>query len=685
MGIFENFPYTNFHELNLDWILSTIQKLDSRIDEFVQTNVLTYADPIQWNITTQYAKNTVVVGPDGTAYMSIAPVPSNILLTNTDYWQPIFNYSETVTVLKTQIASADMEESSSAIVSVPLGGLFWRLNTLYRATKAISAGDGFVVGSNCELCTVEEAVKNVVAPASDIGRSGKNITDSAAETAKRTAKNIIDSAEGDYTESSNHKTVEAAQITEHTTANREIDVDGAHSLHVDGANTINIGGEHTETYGKTFGMGVSGTASYKFDDVVNADFSGKCILKFPNRNAFNLADVVTDLPVYTKNFLNVKDFGAKGDGITDDTTAIQSAITQAETIGGTVYVPAGSYLVSTLTISKGGVTLLGDGFSSVILTSSTANNILSINAQSPNQIGWRISNLHFATKVKRTDGYAIALIGTGENVAVDSCIFFRTGNTEATGSGILIKMPLVFVDNCNIEIKGDFTGICIDGGNDRWINSCWIRGDGTHGDGIKILASGGEWLSNIECVQFKFGFEAVSTNGTISWLNLNNVLCDTNSAQGIRFTKDGNAIQGITLAECWASTNGASANGIGFSITGVAGIQLIGCKALNNGAYGILLQNTTNAQVTGGYAEHNSLTSPNVQAGLILANVNGIVVNSFASGKRTTQESTQNYGISIGGDCDNFIVTACDFRNNKTGINNGAGTSDSRIVENNLV
>lgn len=250
MGIFENFPYTNFHELNLNWILSTIKKLDSEIDEFVQTNVLTYADPIQWNITTQYAKNTVVVGPDGTAYMSVAPVPTNTLLTNTDYWQPIFNYAETVTVLKKQIAAIDMGDSKSAITSVPLGGLFWQINTLYRAKKDIAAGDGFVIGTNCELCTVEEAIKNIISPASDIGRS---------------ARNIIDSASGDYKETSNHKTVEAVQITEHTTANREVDVDGASSVHVDGTSTVNIGGEHTEVYAKTFGQRVTGKRTVNID------------------------------------------------------------------------------------------------------------------------------------------------------------------------------------------------------------------------------------------------------------------------------------------------------------------------------------------------------------------------------------------------------------------------------------
>ncbi len=41
---------------------------------------------------------------------------------------------------------------------------------------------------------------------------------------------------------------------------------------------------------------------------------------------------------------NVKDYGAKGDGVTDDTAAIQRALN--ENIGGTTYLPEGTYLVS---------------------------------------------------------------------------------------------------------------------------------------------------------------------------------------------------------------------------------------------------------------------------------------------------------------------------------------------------
>lgn len=34
MGFFNNFPYTNFHEINLDWIISEIKKVPKRISEF---------------------------------------------------------------------------------------------------------------------------------------------------------------------------------------------------------------------------------------------------------------------------------------------------------------------------------------------------------------------------------------------------------------------------------------------------------------------------------------------------------------------------------------------------------------------------------------------------------------------------------------------------------------------------
>lgn len=58
--------------------------------------------------------------------------------------------------------------------------------------------------------------------------------------------------------------------------------------------------------------------------------------------------------------VSVKDFGAKGDGFTDDTYAIQSAINYVQDMGGgIVRVPVGVYLVGNVTI-YGDISLEGE-------------------------------------------------------------------------------------------------------------------------------------------------------------------------------------------------------------------------------------------------------------------------------------------------------------------------------------
>ena len=53
---------------------------------------------------------------------------------------------------------------------------------------------------------------------------------------------------------------------------------------------------------------------------------------------------------------NVRDFGAVGDGVANDTRAIQSAIDA----GGSVYFPAGTYRTGTLYLRSDGGLLLDD-------------------------------------------------------------------------------------------------------------------------------------------------------------------------------------------------------------------------------------------------------------------------------------------------------------------------------------
>jgi len=67
--------------------------------------------------------------------------------------------------------------------------------------------------------------------------------------------------------------------------------------------------------------------------------------------------------------INVLDFGATGNGITDDTTAIQSACDFARTNGRSVKVPAGKYLISSSIFVES--SFLGDGEKSTVFLLKT--------------------------------------------------------------------------------------------------------------------------------------------------------------------------------------------------------------------------------------------------------------------------------------------------------------------------
>src|SRR5882724_10858014 len=66
---------------------------------------------------------------------------------------------------------------------------------------------------------------------------------------------------------------------------------------------------------------------------------------------------------------NVRDFGAVGDGITDDRAAIQAAIDNAvsNNIGGILF-PAGTYRVSRVAVSGGGCSLDLNGVQDFMVT-----------------------------------------------------------------------------------------------------------------------------------------------------------------------------------------------------------------------------------------------------------------------------------------------------------------------------
>ena len=89
---YNKYPYTDFHELNLDWILKTVRNMEETLSTFTSLNKIKYADPLYWDITKSYEANTIVLdAASGIAYISLQAVPAGIYDTNTEYWGEVFN------------------------------------------------------------------------------------------------------------------------------------------------------------------------------------------------------------------------------------------------------------------------------------------------------------------------------------------------------------------------------------------------------------------------------------------------------------------------------------------------------------------------------------------------------------------------------------------------------------------
>jgi parallel beta-helix repeat protein len=98
------------------------------------------------------------------------------------------------------------------------------------------------------------------------------------------------------------------------------------------------------------------------------------------------ASVGCAVPPNSSLVVNVKDKGAKGDGKANDTAAIQSAISQVAGTGGTVLVPAGTYMIDALTSVKMGskmtLQLASGAVLQAITNSSTSYNVINVSGQS---------------------------------------------------------------------------------------------------------------------------------------------------------------------------------------------------------------------------------------------------------------------------------------------------------------
>lgn len=263
MGLFENFPYANFHELNLDWILHVLKELETEITNFVAINSVKYANPIIWDITSQYETNTVVLDSSGNAYLSVQPVPAGVSLDRTEYWTKIGNFSALWDSVRSAITPYDEQHSTTASVDHKAGDWVWLENDLLLITKNINAGDKYVEGSNCKKTNVHDLFVAL------------------GDTIANDVNTISSKLQGEITARENgDKALDEKIVAE---AQARAEADAALEAKI-GSGTIHV--------------------------------------------------------------INVRDFGAVGDAVHDDTTAFQEAIENFQTNKTPIYVPNGEYRIT---------------------------------------------------------------------------------------------------------------------------------------------------------------------------------------------------------------------------------------------------------------------------------------------------------------------------------------------------
>ena len=166
----------------------------------------------------------------------------------------------------------------------------------------------------------------------------------------------------------------------------------------------------------------------------------------------DVAGTIAKNGVTVTPWYNVRtDYGAAGNGSTDDTTAISNAIAAANSSGGIVYFPAGTYKISSAltSVTKAGVKLLGAGRENTVLASSSATaNVVTINATYTH-----VEGMTFRPSVYQTDGYAIVV-----NVA--SWAIIRDVIIEFHYNGILNQnSSSIYLEDTNIRYLAGARGV----------------------------------------------------------------------------------------------------------------------------------------------------------------------------------------------------------------------------------
>ncbi len=315
-----------------------------------------------------------------------------------------------------------------------------------------------------------------------------------------------------------------------------------------------------------------------------------------NKNALVLHDGATQggIQMARESVVNVLDYGAKGDGVTDDTNAIQNAVNNTP-FGGSVFFPHGTYKISSaITVNKP-MTLYG----------TNAGSIYNENGSYIKQI---TTTENAFTLVARTENYAFSQYGvvgvTFDNLQIlgnssGSRSVTAIGVDTSVNSGDFHIRECVFRD---VNIKWfqkayDLEGIA-------YLND-WFNGAVRDCDkGVVITRGGG---SDVGGQSRFFGLTATGNNGACVELNLDASSGDfaffgctlSESVYGIKCEEE--ALLGVYGCQFESNTSAGIYIEIAEANPNTEAPKAIhNCKFINNGN-DIHIDKTTTAFAGGGF------------------------------------------------------------------------------------
>lgn len=185
--------------------------------------------------------------------------------------------------------------------------------------------------------------------------------------------------------------------------------------------------------------------------------------------------------------VNVKDYGAVGNGITDDTTSLQNALTAGA--GKSVYVPPGTYITSNALTVPSGTKFFGAGASSIIKSNALASGGSSSGQRQIDVSG--STNFEIADLQLDCSGLTLFLSGVrcifglgSSNFRIYRCRFKTPGAATA-----LPNCSDYWVTHNKVEVISSDSAAHHDGIIDQWYgsHSFVIDGNVIYGNSIGLM------------------------------------------------------------------------------------------------------------------------------------------------------------------------------------------------------